>query len=199
MKYLRRKNHGDKSSVTDKHTSVVTGAPKRIKMNRSKRKTFVVALVTILLISASGLSAYHLTRKEKNSNEQAQTEANSNERQIRLNKERADAAGSNEEKLAALLGLAADYMLLEDEEGSINTYKQVLELDPNNEAALGSLANIYYERKDKPNAELYLTRVIDVIGEASDPRVANTLTMYETMLTNTRNGSFEPYDSGEVA
>lgn len=157
----------------------------------------IVAMVLLGCLVALGYTFLYSKRSESNQN--SQTEANSNERQVSLNQEEVKKADTTEKKIEALLGLAADYSLVNDQEGSISAYEQVLQLDSNNETALGSLAYIYYQRKDSQNAEKYLVRVIDIIGKPADPRAQDNLDMYQTMLVNVRNGSFGPIESSEAA
>ena len=138
-KYLEQATSGESKQLT---TSLYASAAELYKKNKPGAEEVETYLKKSLEIDPLNAKAYqHLTRHL--------TENEKWEELHSIQQSRAEAAEDNETKIYALLDAAyTQKNYLEDEDGALETYSTVLELDPDNKRALNELVEAYTEKEN---------------------------------------------------
>lgn len=155
---------------------------------RSKKFVIPILIVVIVFVFV-GIFLLWSKHKDKSSRDTQDLGVNSIDNQISVNQNSVKSAASNEDKITALLLLASDYTQAKKYDDAILQYQTILQIDANNQAAIGGLIICYRAKKDVDNSVTYIQRMLGIL-EALPEKDAELIQRYNQLLNDAKKGKF---------
>lgn len=146
-------------------------------------------LIVVIVFVFVGIFLLWSKHKDKSSRDTQDLGVNSIDNQISVNQNSVKSAASNEDKITALLLLASDYTQAKKYDDAILQYQTILQIDANNQAAIGGLIICYRAKKDVDNSVTYIQRMLGIL-EALPEKDAELIQRYNQLLNDAKKGKF---------
>lgn len=158
---------------------------RRDRLTSSKKIRVLQACTIILVLAVVVMSASVLLHGRRRKPTETQQTVNSIDNQININSKEVDSSQGQEDRIIALLFLASDYLQAGRYDDAVAQYENVLQLDPNNQQALGGLIICYREKKDVTNSIRYLEQIITLL-DSRHPKDQELISHYRALLRDAR-------------